>query len=233
MDALEVLFENDELVSVNKPHGLLVHKTPLAKDAKEFALQMVRDQIGQRVYPCHRLDRKTSGVLLFAKSSETCRQIQTLFIERRVKKVYHAIVRGYTPSSGTIDYELTKDGKVQSAITKYTTLKQFEIPLPAGRWPTSRYSLVELMPETGRFHQLRKHMAHIDHPIIGDRPHGCNKQNRLWKTHFGLERMLLHAKSLALFPPMGEAITIQATYSSVFKASLAILEQWNGKISLK
>lgn len=220
---LEIIFENDSLIAINKPHGLLVHKTKLAADATEFALQLLRDQVGYRVFPTHRLDRKTSGVLLFAKSKEANSVMQQRFLNREVEKTYLAIVRGYTDSKGAIDYSLTgDDGKIKEANTNYTTLEQYEIPLAFGKHLTSRYSLVELRPETGRFHQLRKHMAHIFHPIIGDRPHGCNKQNKLWKEKFGMNKMMLHASSLR-FRIDNKSINIAAQKSKAFEEMLKIL----------
>lgn len=193
---LEIIYESDDLVAINKPHGLLVHKSRIAKDATEFALQLLRDQIGQRVYLAHRLDRKTSGVLLFSKSKEVDSEVQKLFRERKITKSYVAIVRGHLLESDTIDYPLKSENKTQEAVTHYEPIEHFEIPLKTSQFDTSRYTLVRLKPETGRFHQLRKHMAHIFHPIIGDRPHGCNKQNKIWKNAFNMDKMLLHAEKL-------------------------------------
>lgn len=221
---LEILYEDDDLIAINKPHGLLVHRSRIAKDAKEFALQMVRNQIGQHVYLAHRLDRKTSGVLLLTKSKEIEKTLHHLFSERHVQKTYIAIVRGYTPPSGHIDYTLNDGKRDQSAQTDYSRLATYEIPLPFRGFPTSRYSLVELRPLTGRFHQLRKHMAHIRHPILGDRPHGCNKQNRLWKDTYGMDKMMLHAHKLELEYPTGSPISISANYSKAFLSVLKILE---------
>ena len=224
---LSIIYESAKLIAINKPHGLLVHRTKLAADAKEFAIQLLREQIGQRVYPAHRLDRKTSGALLFTKTSESNKQIQALFRERKVKKVYRALVRGFVLENGIIDYPLSDDTKTQTAITHYFPLKQFEIPLPFGKFPTSRYTLIELKPETGRFHQLRKHMAHFRHPIIGDRPHGCNKQNKLWKERFGMTKMLLHAHSLAFTWPHDKSHYIVADPSPTFLKTLQFLENAN------
>ncbi len=221
---LEILFENESLIAINKPHGLLVHQTPIASDATEFAVQLLRDQIGQRVYPVHRLDRKTSGVLLFAKTSEMNSQLQQQFRERRVTKIYRALVRGFIEPSGHIDYPLKEGKKEQMAITDFERLQTFEISIPSGKFATSRYSLVRLIPQTGRFHQLRKHMAHIFHPIIGDRPHGCNKQNKLWKERFGMTTMLLHAEALSFVSPSGDPLTIRAGLSTEFKRVLKLLK---------
>jgi len=219
---LNILFEDDHLVAIHKPAGLLVHRTKIANDADEFALQLLRDQIGQKVYPTHRLDRKTSGVLLFAKDEETNRLMQIQFMEQNVSKTYKAIVRGWTDDAGIIDYALTNEsGKTQDAITHYTTIQRSEIDLPNGKFPTARFSLVELKPETGRMHQLRKHLAHIFHPIIGDRPHGCNKQNKLFKEHFSMMEMMLHADKLEFeHPKSKEEKLIHSTIRGEFNRML-------------
>jgi len=201
-----------------------VHRSRIARDVKVFALQLLRDQIGAMVFPAHRLDRKTSGVLLFAKSRLLNNELQALFREQKFHKYYVAIVRGFIPEKGIIDYPLRVDDKVQEAQTAYQLLKQYEIDLPFGKFNSSRYSLVGLRPQTGRFHQLRKHMAHLRHPIIGDRPHGCNKQNRLWKDQFEMTTMMLHAKRLEFDWIDGTKVRIEADYSSEFKRSLKILE---------
>jgi len=217
---LEIIHEDEQIIAINKPHGLLVHKSNLAKDAEEFALQKLRNQVGHRVYTTHRLDRKTAGALIFAKSKDVQKEINLVFQNKAITKTYLAIVRGYTDDSGNIDYPLTNDkGKVKNAITDYKTLERLEIPVSFGKFSTSRYSLVELKPQPGRYHQLRKHMAHIYHPIIGDRPHGCNKQNRFWKEQFGLREMLLHAYNLE-FNFKGESLIIKAPLSNTFKYAL-------------
>lgn len=221
---LEIIHEDEHLIAINKPHGLLVHKTPLAKDATEFALQILRDQIGYRVYPAHRLDRKTSGVLLFTKDNKTNSEIQKLFRDRQVHKCYLAIVRGYLIESGQIDYALEHNDSIKEAQTEYSPIERYEINVPLNGLPTSRYSLVELIPATGRFHQLRKHMAHIFHPIIGDRPHGCNKQNKLWKEKLGISQMLLHASTIS-FPWQGQEIEIRAQLSPEFNSAMKLLQE--------
>ncbi len=220
----EVIYEDEQLIAINKPHGLLVHKTRIAKDATEFALQQVRNYHGAHVYPAHRLDRKTSGALLFTKSETANKEVQALFRTRQVKKKYLAIVRGYTQASGTIDYPLSEeDAERKEAVTHYKTIQQYEIPLVTSSFPSSRYSLVELTPKTGRFHQLRKHMAHIFHPILGDRPHGCNKQNRIWKNRLSMDKMMLHAASLELEYPPSKNHHISATPSQEFKRVMYLL----------
>lgn len=222
---LEILYEDEYLVAINKPHGLLVHQSSIARNADEFAVQLLRDQIGQRVYPAHRLDRKTSGVLLFALDKTTNQLLTQQFTDKTITKKYWAIVRGFAPDELTIDYALRKDnGVLQDAITKIKTVQRAEIDLPFGKHSTSRYSLVEAEPITGRMHQIRKHMAHILYPIIGDRPHGCNKQNKLWLEKFGMKTMLLHAHSLTFTHPKSlEEITLSAQPSEIFKEVTRLL----------
>jgi tRNA pseudouridine65 synthase len=203
MSLLNILFQDDDLIAINKPHGLLVHRSPIARDAEEFALQILRDQLNRRVFPVHRLDRKTGGVLLFALSKDVEKLMQQQFYENKVDKIYLAIVRGHTPDEEEIDYPLRKEnGTLQEAFTRYKTIARAELDVPLGSHPTSRYSLVEAKPETGRMHQLRKHFSHIFHPIIGDRTHGCNKQNKLFKERWELDTMLLHASQLSFNHPV-------------------------------
>ena len=223
---LEILFQDNAIIAINKPHGLLVHRSPIAADASEFAIQLLRDQIGQKVFPVHRLDRKTSGVLLFALNDEVNSILQEAFRNKKVEKKYLALVRGFTPESGTINYALTReDGKVQEAVTHYSRLETFEIPVALGKHATSRYSLLEAEPETGRMHQIRKHLAHIFHPIIGDRPHGCNKQNKLFLEKWEMNTMLLHAKEISfLHPVSNEPITIQSELNAEFKRTLEMFK---------
>lgn len=216
---LDILYRDDFFVVINKPHGLLVHRSPIASDASEFAVQLLRDQIGEKVYPVHRLDRKTAGVLVFALNKEMQQKMNVQFAEKKINKVYHAIVRGYTDDEGCIDYPLVNEkGKSQDAVTGYKTLKRSECAFKTGKFETSRYSLVEVYPETGRMHQIRKHFAHIFHPIIGDRPHGCNKQNRFFKQQFSMDTMLLHASSISFtHPVIGDNVIIQAPFFEEFK----------------
>ena len=222
---LEIVYQDEYLIAINKPHGLLVHRSKIADDATEFALQMLRDQVGRHVNPTHRLDRKTGGVLLFAFDKETEISMQKQFQEGLVDKNYLAIVRGYTPAQLEIDYPLAKEnGTLQAAQTSFVTLQQSEIPLEIGKHPTSRYSLVKANPKTGRMHQLRKHFAHIFHPIIGDRPHGCNKQNRYFKEHLQMNTMMLHALDLTFSHPVTkEKITIKADVQDEFKRMMTLM----------
>ncbi|MDO3628722.1 pseudouridine synthase [Mucilaginibacter sp. BT774] len=225
---LEILFRDEHLIAINKPHDLLVHRSNIAADAEVFALQLLRDQVGQKVYPVHRIDRKTGGVLLFAFDKAIEIVMQKRFMENKVSKKYLAILRGHTPDNGEIDYALRKEnGTLQEAFTIYHTLKRAELDVAFGKHATSRYSLVEAMPKTGRMHQLRKHFAHIFHPIIGDRTHGCNKQNKLFKEKWGMTTMLLHASKLTFEHPVdGQMITIEASLQPEF-IKVKTLMGWN------
>lgn len=225
---LDIVFWDEHLIAINKPHDLLVHRSPIAADAEVFALQLLRDQVGHKVYPVHRIDRKTGGVLLFAFDKVVEIEMQKQFADNRVNKKYLAILRGHTPDSGEIDYSLRKEnGALQEAFTTYHTLKRAELDVPFGKHATSRYSLVEAMPKTGRMHQLRKHFAHIFHPIIGDRTHGCNKQNKLFKEKWEMTTMLLHASQLIFDHPVsGETITIGAPLQPEFTGVMELMG-WN------
>ncbi|MGZ3757383.1 MAG: pseudouridine synthase [Mucilaginibacter sp.] len=216
---LDILYRDENLIAINKPHGLLVHRSSIAADADEFAIQLLRDQIGVKVNPVHRIDRKTGGVLLFALDKPTEIAMQQQFMENQVQKSYMAVVRGYTPDKEEINYPLRKEnGTLQDALTNYITLQRAEIDVPLGSHATSRYSLIEVKPETGRMHQIRKHLSHVFHPIIGDRTHGCNKQNKLFKERWEMTTMLLHAASLSFIHPVTrKQISIEAPLQQEFK----------------
>lgn len=225
MPDLQILFQDDFLVAINKPNGLLVHRSPIAKDAEEFAIQLLRDQLNQHVQPLHRLDRKTSGVLLFGLDKKIEAPLNAAFTNGNIEKKYYAIVRGFAPEEGIIDYALKRDdGKVQEAVTHFKRLATTQIELASGKHTTSRYSLVDVNPKTGRMHQIRKHFAHIFHPIIGDRPHGCNKQNKIFKDKWAMDTMMLHARELSFVHPITEEkIIIKAPLLPEFIRTMELL----------
>ncbi|MEE4638419.1 MAG: pseudouridine synthase [Wenzhouxiangella sp.] len=201
-EALRILFYDRWLCAIDKPSGLMVHKTAIGDD-RVFALQRLRDQLGQRVWPLHRLDRATSGVLLFALDADTAAAVGQQIMERQVDKRYLAVVRGFTEPSGCIDHPLsTGDQRPdQAAVTEYRRLATMELPEPVGRYPVARYSLVEVQLRTGRTHQIRRHFKHIFHPLIGDTTYGEGRHNRLFRRRFGCQRLLLHAVELTLAHP--------------------------------
>ncbi len=202
-DPIEILYQDSHYVAIRKPPGVLVHRTAISQD-RTFVLQQLRDQLGRRVYPVHRLDRATSGVLVFALSPEAARRLVAAFTERRVSKGYLAVVRGYAAPRGLIDRPLsTASGgsSTQSAITRFRRLATVELPYAVSRYPTARYSLVLARPATGRQHQLRRHFSGADHPIVGDTTYGDGSHNRFFREQFGHYRLLLMARSLAFVHP--------------------------------
>ena len=223
---LEIVYQDDHLIAINKPHGLLVHRSSIANDAKEFALQLLRDQVNRHVSPVHRLDRKSGGLLLFAFEKDVEIAMHQQFQNGLVQKKYLAIVRGYAPDSQDIDYPLAKEnGTIQDAFTAFITLKRAELDVAFGKHTTSRYSLVEATPTTGRMHQLRKHFAHIFYPIIGDRKHGCNKQNKLFKEQWEMTTMLLHASELIFKHPVtNEEIRLKAPLQEEFARVMELMK---------
>ena len=215
---LPILYQDEHLVAINKPHNLLVHRSSIAADESIFALQLLRDQLNRWVSPCHRLDRKTSGILLFALSTDVDKEIKKQFENHAVRKKYLALVRGYLPESGTTDRPLEKQkGGFQDAITHFRCLQQVELDIEVSRYPKSRYSLAEIMPETGRMHQIRRHFAQLRHYLIGDKTYGECKHNKMFEQKFGLNTMLLHASELSFIHPItGEGIYIKAPMNEEF-----------------
>ncbi len=243
-ETLPILFQDEHFVAVNKPSGLLVHRSMIDRHETRFALQILRDQLGQHVYPLHRLDKPTSGVLLFALSKQAASDASALFATRAMKKTYWAITRGHCPEEGRIDYALSveldkisdknaqKDKPAQSACTQFRCLAQTEQPFEIDRYPNSRFSLVECKPETGRKHQIRRHLKHISHPIIGDAKHGKGNYNRYFRDQLDAGRLLLAAMSLEFeHPYRNETLTVNAPLDEVF---LSVINRfgWNDCLDL-
>jgi len=222
--ALPILYRDDWLVAVSKPAGLLVHRSELDAEHSEFLLQSLRDQLGQHLYPVHRLDKPTSGALLFALDSDTARLLSEQFSGDSIDKRYLAIVRGWTDESGIIDYPLVplrdhprEKGRdlppkpAQPARSDYRRLASAELPQAVGRYPTARYSLLEVRLHSGRRRQIRRHLKHIFHPVVGDSSHGDGAHNRFFREHLDCPRLLLHARSLELaHPHSGDRLRIDA-----------------------
>ena len=234
LQQLQILFRDEHLVAIDKPSGLLVHRSPIDRHETRFALQMLRDQIGQRVYPVHRLDKPTSGVLIFALSAGIAATLSSQFADKSVTKHYMAVTRGYCPESGLIDYPLKEkldkiadkhrraDRPAQDAVTHFQRLATVEIPFAVDRYPHSRYSLVALRPETGRMHQLRRHMKHIGHPIIGDAKHGKGVHNRFFQQQYGCGRLLLACTGMDIKHPVtGERLQLRAGLDEQYHAIIA------------
>jgi tRNA pseudouridine65 synthase len=237
---LDILYRDDFLVAINKPAGLLVHRSNIDRHETRFAVQLLRDQIGRRVHPLHRLDKGTSGVLLFAFDAASAREVGGQFQRDEVQKRYLAVVRGWPPEAGVIDHPLSRqfddygrkfgaEGAAEAlpAVTEYRRLASIELPEAVDRYPTSRYALLELAPRSGRQHQLRRHMKHIAHPIIGDATWGKGVHNRYFQQRFGCGRLLLACTRLELrHPQNGRALFIAAPLESNF-ADLINALGWN------
>lgn len=229
---LPILFEDDFFIAINKPEGMLVHRTRISEDTV-FVMQTLRDQVGAPVYTIHRLDRATSGVLVFGKSAEAAELLAAYFREKTIGKKYLAIVRGWTDDTGSIDYAVRDQDKpgaeLLEAVSHYRTLGRSEVPHAIGyKYKTARFSLVEVEPETGRRHQIRKHFAHILHPVIGDKRHGDNKHNVYFFNTLLLPRMLLHAAELSFEHPVsGQPLLLRAPVDELFTQALQLLDLEN------
>lgn len=235
---IEIIYEDEFMVAINKEAGLLVHRSWLDKGETRFAMQLTRDAVGCHVFPVHRLDKPTSGVLLFAKSPSVARSLNEAFTDHKVTKQYLAVVRGYMSEQGSVDYALSfkpdaiadkladLDKPAQEAVTHWQSLAQIELPFAVSKkHDTSRYSLVRLIPETGRKHQLRRHMRHLFHHIVGDTSHGDGRHNRFFRNQYDCTRMLLHAQTLALSHPItGEPLLLKAGLDEQW---LRILEEFD------
>ena len=233
-ETLPILYRDERLVVVDKPSGLLVHRSPIDRHETRFALQILRDQLGQRVYTIHRLDKGTSGVLAFGLDPEVARAYGAIFAQRSVVKTYVALVRGWTAAAGTIDRPLVavEDERIgaqtaepRESQTAFRRMATYELPVRVDRYATSRYALVELTPHTGRRHQLRRHLASESHPIVGDSTYGKGNHNRLFRDLFGVQRLLLACTSLEFSPLDGKpALRVEAPLAAGFAALVQRLD---------
>jgi tRNA pseudouridine65 synthase len=239
MKTLSILYQDRHLVAINKPSGLLVHRSMIDRHETENAMSTLRDQLGQWVWPLHRLDKPTSGVLVFALDKETARLMTQAFSTDKVSKYYIAVVRGFTKELECIDYPLKdlwdkmtdrkaiKDKPERPAVTQYRRLATVELAHSVGRYCTVRYSLVQVTPLTGRNRQIRRHMKHIFHPVLGDTTYGDGKQNDFFRKNFNCCRLLLHAKEIEFIHPYSkQRIHIQAPLDQPFSSIMKAL-QWD------
>lgn len=215
MSQLEIVFEDDWLIGVNKPAGLLVHPSWITAPDEPTLMGLLKAHTGApKLHTIHRLDRATSGIILVGKTLEATQDIQAQFLQRSIQKTYLASVRGWTEDAERIDYPLVpkrdkfaepmakENPEPKEAVSAYRTLGRVELDIPIGRYPKARYSLVEVKPKTGRKHQIRRHMKHILHPIVGDTKYGEGRHNRLFREHFDLHRLLLMATELEFEHPV-------------------------------
>jgi len=213
-----------------------LHRSAIDRRETRFLVQCLRDQIGRRVYPVHRLDKPTAGVVVFGLEPEAARRLNQAFTAGEVTKTYLAVVRGFTDPQGRIDYPLAEqqdpmtdrrarqDKPAQPAVSDYRRLARVELPYPVGRYPSARYSLLEVSPRTGRKHQIRRHMKHIFHPLIGDTTHGDSRHNQFFRDRFDCHRLLLAAVALHLRHPFsGEPLALTAASDADFARVLEAL----------
>lgn len=197
-----ILYQDQELLIVDKPPGMMVHRNAWAPNAPT-CVNSLAGILQRRVYNVHRLDRATSGVMLFALNAETAKLLADRFRDREVEKRYVAIVRGHLEEAITVDTPIrNKKGKEFHAVSHIAPLAKTVVPEPLGDYPEAWFSLVELDLETGRRHQARRHLNYISHPVIGDRQHGDRRNNRFFSDRFGCQELLLRAISLEFTHPL-------------------------------
>ena len=210
---IRLLFEDDRYLAVLKPAGLLVHKTPIDAYENENLRDILRDYHSGRLDPVHRLDKPTSGVIVFGKDAPAINACKAQFEARQTQKEYLALVRGHVLHQGGIAKPLPKgmDGPPKPAQTEFTPLARCELSYAVSRYDTARFSLVKCTPHTGRYHQIRLHMRHFRHPIIGDSQHGDKHQNRAFTERIGIQGLMLHARRFAFSHPDGGTLDITAS----------------------
>ena len=219
----DVLYRDDSMLVINKPPGMPVHGSRILEGRPTTVLSAVRALTGRVVHAVHRIDRPVSGALLLAFDRETLAALTRAFEERAVQKRYLAVARGWSPESGVVDHPLlpprderAPGSKPRDAITRNRRLARMEVPVAVPPHETARYSLLLLTPETGRRHQLRRHMKHISHHLVGDTTYGKGEHNRLFRSHFQCERLLLHSRLLAFDHPAGGRVEVSAPLDEAF-----------------
>ena len=241
MTSRNLLFRDESLVVLNKPAGIPMHPSRILAGQPDTLLAQARELAGHWVFLVHRLDRPVSGAVVMAADRETQALLGHQFEERTVKKCYLAVVRGWQESTGKISHALLpprddrKPGSIaREAITGFETIAQAELNIPIGPYQTARYSLLALFPETGRRHQLRRHMKHISHPMIGDTSYGRGEHNRLFREHFNCSRLLLHSWDVSFeHPGNGQTLCVHAPLDDDFQSIIdrfgwgTVLTSWN------
>ncbi len=224
---LPVLYVDEWLAVVDKPAGLMVHDSKLARGEDDFLADRLREQLGKPIFLIHRLDRATSGCLLLAFDRDSASALGKALMGGEVEKDYLAVCRGWPAEAAfTVDHDLDGGpGKPlkKPAITRFQTLRQGELPIPSNGFPTSRYALLRCQPQTGRFRQIRRHLKHVFHHLIGDTSHGDGRHNRTFRMQ-GVHRMLLHAERLAFpHPQDGRRIEVVAPLDAAFDKAVRLL----------
>ena len=223
-----ILYCDEHIVVVNKPTGIPVHRSRLVNDDKVFLIDQVRALVDGPLHLIHRLDRATSGVLLIGRNAEVAGTLGRHFMQRDVEKTYLAVCRGWPEEIGEIHYPLPgvrENSDRKPALSRWKRLATIEVPIAINRYPQQRYALVEISPETGRYRQIRRHFAHLRHPLIGDTSHGRTEHNRLFKQYYSTHRLLLHAWRLQFDHPVeARRMSIEAPLDVEFAGLLARFE---------
>jgi len=224
---IQILHVDAWLAVVDKPAGLMVHDSALARGESDFLADRLRAQFGRPVFLVHRLDRATSGCLLLAFDRDTAGALGRALMAGGVDKHYLAVCRGWPDAVFTIDHALDGGpGKPlkKPAVTHFERLATCELELPSAAFATSRYALLRAMPQTGRFRQIRRHLKHASHHLIGDTSHGDGRHNRHFRM-LGIHRMLLHASRLEFaHPASGERLAVEARPDAAFARALALFQ---------
>lgn len=223
--ALPVLYADAQIAVVNKPAGVMAHDSKLARGETDFVADRLRVQFGKPVFLIHRLDRATSGCLLVAFDRDSASTLGKVLMSREMEKDYLAVCRGWPEPDFIVDHAIDGGpGKPEKkpALTRFVRLATGELPLPSGDFETSRYALLRCQPETGRFRQIRRHLKHAFHHLVGDTSHGDGRHNRHFRMH-GVHRMLLHAVRLSFpHPSTGERIDVVAPLDTEFLKAYAL-----------
>jgi len=227
---LLVLYRDDWLAVVDKPAGLMVHDSALARGETDFAADRLREQFDKPIFLIHRLDRATSGCLLLAFDRDTASTLGKAVMAGGIEKDYHAVCRGWPAEQQfTVDHPLDGGpGKPlkKPAQTAFEILATCELEMPSAGFETSRYALLRASPITGRFRQIRRHLKHLSHHLIGDTSHGDGRHNRQFRM-IGIHRMLLHAQRLGFaHPQSGAAMHVEAPVTDAeFGKALALFDR--------
>ena len=224
MTALALLHSDDDLLAIDKPAGLAVHRSRLVGADDDYLMDRLRVQVEGPLHAIHRLDRATSGVLLVARHVAAAADLGRQLMARTVAKTYLAVVRGWPAEEGEIDYPLSGSslaGEAKPALTRWRRLATVEVPIAQGRYTQQRYSLLEVSPETGRYRQIRRHFHHVSHHLLGDTRHGRGDHNRLIRQYYGVHRLLLHAWRLEVrHPATGEPLHLEAPLDAAWQRLL-------------
>lgn len=232
-----VIKRYSNLIFVNKPPGLLVHRSPIDKNETEFLIQNLRDEIGEKVYPIHRLDKPTSGIILFTLDKEIIPSYQKLWENNQIDKMYSCVVRGWLTQKVELNYPLEQFDKLKErkseaqgikkeAISIFSPVEKYETEVSFGKFPTARYSLLDVNILTGRRHQIRRHAAHLRHPIIGDANHGDGKHNRFFREELNCPGLLLQSRYLGFEDPIsGEYISAELELDNRITCLLSKLDK--------